>query len=201
MSTDDDKQNVTRLLHAAAGGDQAAGDELLPIIYEQLRGLAYAWLRQGAANQTLQPTALVHEAYLRLVGVEDPRWENRGHFFFTASRAMHDILVEQARRKASKKRGGDWNRRGLDHLAVATDAPPEDLIALSEALEQLERDDARSHRLVMLRFFGGLTLAESAEAMGISLATAKRDWVYARTRLHRTLTHSLSQALRVSADG
>jgi RNA polymerase sigma factor (TIGR02999 family) len=192
--------DVTQLLRAVGEGDSAAAAELLPLVYEELRALAAARMHKTPVHQTLQPTALVHEAYLRLVGTEDPSWDNRGHFFFAAARAMHDILVDQARRKASRKRGGGWQRGNVDQLVIAIDAPPDDLLALSDALEKLEKEDERGHKLVMLRFFGGLSLSDAAEAMNISRATAKRDWHFARTRLHKELTGPLTSALAIKSD-
>ena len=139
-------------------------------------------------GQTLQATALVHEAYLRLVGDDDPGWNSRGHFFGAAARAMRDILVEQARRKASLKRGGDRRREGdAADLAIAIDAPASDLLALDELLERLEEQDPRKAQVVMLRFFAGLTNPQIAEILGVSLPTVERDWRFARSWLQREL--------------
>jgi RNA polymerase sigma factor (TIGR02999 family) len=198
--TADDGMNVTRLLKAVGDNDAVAAEKLLPLVYAELRSLAVARMRKTPVGQTLQPTALVHEAYLRLVGTDDPGWDSRGHFFFAAARAMHDILVEQARRRASLKRGGGWNRTHADELVIAIDAPPDELLALADALEVLRHQDERGHKLVMLRFFGGLTLADAAAALGISPATAKRDWQFVRTKLHRELTDPLTRALAVESD-
>jgi len=136
----------------------------------------------------LQATALVHEAYLRVVRSEDPGWEGRRHFFAAAARAMREILIERARKKASPKRGGGRKRVDLGDLAVAIEAPAQDMLALDEALVRLEREDSRRHQIVMLRFFAGLSLAETAEVLGVSVPTVERDWRYARAWLHKELT-------------
>lgn len=179
--------SVTQLLQAAADGDSTAAEELLPLLYGELRRLASLWMEKTPPGQTLQPTALVHEAYLRLIGRDTLRFENRRHFFFAAARAMRDILVEQARRKASKKRGGELKRVDAANLILAIEAPAEDMLALNEALENLRRTDEKKHELVMLRFFAGLTAPEAAEVMGVSLSTVEREWRYIRARLHRAL--------------
>jgi RNA polymerase sigma factor (TIGR02999 family) len=175
------------MLQAAGRGDAQAAADLLPLVYGELRKLADSWMAKLAPGQTLQPTALVHEAYLRLVRWEDSGWESRRHFFFAAARAMHDILVEQARRKASLKRGGGRERLNPDGLVVAIETPAEDMLALSEALEQLERHDSRKHQIVLLRFFAGLTEREVSEVMNISLRTVEREWRYIRAKLHKEL--------------
>ena len=181
------EDSVTQMLQAASRGDAQAAAELLPLVYAELRKLADSWMAKLSPGQTLQPTALVHEAYLRLVRGDDSGWESRRHFFFAATRAMRDILVEQARRKASLKRGGDHKRVEPDNLVVAIEAPADDMLALDEALERLERDDLRKHQIVLLRFFAGLSEAETAEAMNISLRTVEREWRYIRARLHKEL--------------
>lgn len=185
-----DPDAITRLLDAAGGGDAAAAEELLPLVYAELRSVAESRMRRVPPGQTLQPTALVHEAYMRVVGGGDggePGFENRGHFFFAAARAMRDILVEQARAKAALKRGGDRKRVSAENLSLAIEAPAEDMLALSEALEAFEREYPRKHRLVMLRFFAGLTEAEAAELLGVTERTARRDWQFARAHLHGVL--------------
>ncbi len=179
--------DITRMLHAAATGDHQAATDLLPVVYGELRALAAAYMDKTPVGQTLQPTALVHEAYLRLIGKGQHDWQDRGHFFFAAARAMRDILVEQARQKASLKRGGDRRRIDADKLVIAFDSPPDELLALNGALEVLERDDSRKHRLVMLRFFAGLTTEEAAEVIGISVRTAERDWRFVKAWLHKQL--------------
>ncbi|MFG0284391.1 MAG: ECF-type sigma factor [Phycisphaerales bacterium JB039] len=181
-------ERVTAMLRAIREGDSRAAEDLLPVVYEQLRSLASARMRALAPRQTLQPTALVHEVYLRLVGRSpEDGWESRGHFFFAAARAMRDILVEQARRKASLKRGGDRARVSAEQIEIPFETPAPDMLALSAALDRLERDHPRPYQVVMLRFFGGLTAAQAAEALGVSLRTAESDWRLARALLHREL--------------
>lgn len=180
-------ENVTRLLNAAGDGDRQAAADLLPVVYAELRRLAQAWMAKTPPGQTLQPTALVHEAFLRLVGREEQSWEGRGHFFFAAGRAMRDILVERARERGRLKRGGGRRRVDLDNLAVAADAPGDDLLALDEALKRFEADYPWEHRVVMLRFFAGLSNEETAHALATPLRTIERDWRFARSWLHRTL--------------
>jgi len=180
-------QDVTRLLKAAGDGDRQAAADLLPLVYAELRRLAEAWMAKTPPGQTLQPTALVHEAFLRLVGRDEPTWENRGHFFFAAGRAMRDILVERAREKGRQKRGGDRRRVDLDNLAVAAEAPSDDLLALDEALKRFECEYPWESRIVTLRFFAGLTNDETARALATPLRTIERDWRFARAWLHRAL--------------
>ena len=177
------EHQITLLLQAASEGDSQAASDLLPLVYKELRSVAEARMRKVPPGQTLQPTALVHEAYLRVVGDEDSSFQGREHFFFVAARAMRDILVEQARRKASRKHGGEHRRVSADNLAIAIEAPAEDMLALNEALDQLERDYPRKHQLVMLRFFAGLTEAEAADIMGVDARTARRDWRFVRAWL------------------
>jgi RNA polymerase sigma factor (TIGR02999 family) len=180
--------DVTRILVAIEGGDRQAAAELLPLVYEELRRLARAKLARERPGQTLQATALVHEAYLRLVGNADPGWTSRGHFFGAAARAMRRILVDEARRKGSEKRGGERERMGLEEAEAFAPMANQDLVALDEALRGLESEDAIKARLVELRFFGGLSVAEAACALGISEATAKRYWRYAKAWLHREMS-------------
>jgi RNA polymerase sigma factor (TIGR02999 family) len=183
---------VTRILSAIEQGDPQAASQLLPLVYEELRKLASHKLAQEPSGQTLQPTALVHEAYLRLVaspGREsgEPHWESRGHFFAAAAEAMRRILVENARRKGSRKRGGDRARADLDLNQLAAPELREDLLALDEALHQLAALDAEAARLVQLRYFAGVTLAEAAQILGVSGRTADRLWAYARAWLHQAI--------------
>jgi RNA polymerase sigma factor (TIGR02999 family) len=177
---------VTRLLSALSQGDPHGAEQLLPLVYDELRRLAAQKLAQEGPGQTLQPTALVHEAYLRLVE-GDQSWDSRGHFFAAAAEAMRRILIDNARRKHSRKRGGDLRRVDLDTgalLAETSEHAAEDLLALDEALQQFEGEEPVKARLVKLRYFAGLSLADAARALGISLATAKRHWVYARSWLY-----------------
>ncbi|HEY7157587.1 MAG TPA: ECF-type sigma factor [Gemmataceae bacterium] len=176
--------DVTRLLNAIDHGDPDAADQLLPLVYDELRRLAARRLAREAPGQTLQATALVHEAYLRLVGVdEDRRWDNRGHFFAAAAEAMRRILVENVRRKRSLKQGGNRTREEFDEARLAAPEPIEDLLALDEALEKLASKDPVKAELVKLRYFAGMTIEEVAAALAISNATAKRYWNYARVWL------------------
>lgn len=186
--------NVTRLLQAASGGDLQAGEVLLRAVYAELRQMAQSWMARTPPGQTIQPTALVHEAFLKMVGTEKNGWENRAHFFFTASRAMRDILVDRARAKAALKRGGDRRRVDLDKLVVATDAPDEDLLALDDALRNFESLFPWEHRIVMLRFFAGLTNEETAQAMNVPLRTIERDCRFARAWLRDALVEEEKKA-------
>ena len=182
-----DRQPVTRVLHAAVQGDPKAAQDLLPLVYDELRTLARARLRKVPPGQTLQPTALVHEAYLRVVGSEDPGWDGRGHFFAAAAQAMRDILVEQARRKAAKKRGGDRQRVATEQAEPVFEPPSDDVLAIDEAVRRLEQDDPRKGQIVNLRYFAKLTSAETAEALGVSVGTIEREWRYIRAYLQREL--------------
>ncbi len=175
--------DVTRLLDAAAAGDPGAAADLLPLVYDELRRLATARLAAEKPGQTLQATALVHEAYLRLVGGADPGWNGRGHFFAAAAEAMRRILVDSARRKRADKRGGDRPRADLRDVPAAADLPPDDLLDLDTAFAAFEAEDPDKAALVRLRFFGGLSEAEAAACLGLSRATAARHWAYARAWL------------------
>jgi RNA polymerase sigma factor (TIGR02999 family) len=180
--------DVTRILSAIEQGDPHAAEQLLPLVYDELRKLAAQKLAQEKAGQTLQATALVHEAYLRLVGTgDDQRWDNRGHFFAAAAEAMRRILVENARRKRSGKHGGDLVRQDLDDIQLAAPELCEDLLALDEALNRLAAKDPVKADLVKLRHFAGLTIEEAAQALGISMTTANRYWAYARAWLHQDI--------------
>jgi RNA polymerase sigma factor (TIGR02999 family) len=176
--------DVTQILHAIEQGDPAAAEQLLPLVYDELRRLAAQRLAREKPGQTLQATALVHEAYLRLVEGRSQHWNGRGHFFAAAAEAMRRILVEGARHKRSQKAGGGRQRLDLDDLASWSEAdglgPDVELLALDEALEKLERRDRRKADLVKLRFFAGLTIEEAARVLGISTSTADNDWAYAR---------------------
>jgi RNA polymerase sigma factor (TIGR02999 family) len=178
---------VTRILSAIEHGDPHAAEQLLPLVYDELRKLAAQRLAQEKPGQTLQPTALVHEAYLRLVGVDEAlEWDNRGHFFAAAAEAMRRILVDQVRRKRRPKHGGDRRRVELDSEIVEI-GPQDNLMALEEALTKLAAEQPAKAELVKLRYFGGLTLEEAAACMGISLATAKRYWAVARAWLFASM--------------
>ncbi len=172
---------VTRILCAIDRGDLHAAEELLPLVYDELRRLAAQKIVREAPGQTLQATALVHEAYLRLVDKDQPQqWNSRGHFFGAAAEAMRRILVERARHKRSIKAGGDRQRQELPDIEAAGAGPDVDLLSLNEALEKLASQDKRKADLVKLRFFAGLTIEEAAQALGISTSTADNDWAYAR---------------------
>jgi RNA polymerase sigma factor (TIGR02999 family) len=176
--------DVTQLLDAAAAGDAKAAAELLPLVYDELRKLAAARMAEERPGQTLQATALVHEAYVRLVGGREPKnWNGRGHFFAAAAEAMRRTLVESARRKRSLKRGGGRHRFDIADVEPAVAGPNIDLLALDEALQQLERKDSRKAELVKLRFFAGLTVEQAARALGVATSTADEDWAYARSWL------------------
>jgi RNA polymerase sigma factor (TIGR02999 family) len=175
---------ITRVLEATQGGDPAAAAELLPLVYDELRRLAAAKLAGESHGQTLQPTALVHEAYLRVVGATpEAAFDHRGHFFAAAAEAMRRILVEAARRKRAEKHGGGLNRHDAAELPIAAPEPDADLLALDEALDQLAARDPAKAELVKLRYFAGLTIEQAAAALDISAATAKRHWAYARAWL------------------
>ncbi len=179
---------VTQLLSNLAQGEEQAAWQLLPLVYEELRKLAAQKLAQEAPGQTLQATALVHEAYLRLVGVDaDPLWEGRGHFFAAAAEAMRRILVENARRKRRLKHGGGRQKLELDEADFRIDPPDDSILAVNEALDALQQVDPPVASLVKLHFFTGLTLEDAAQALGISERTAYRDWAYARAWLARFL--------------
>lgn len=184
----DTSRAVTAVLNAATAGDREAGAKLLPLVYEELHKLARARMALLAPGQTLQPTALVHEAYLRVTGKADPGWEGRGHFFAAAARAMRDILVEQARRKAALKRGGDRKRADLVDADLAIKPPSEDILALDEAIKRLEADDPRKGQIVNLRYFAGFTAPETAAALGVSVGTIEREWRYIRSWLYTQLS-------------
>jgi RNA polymerase sigma factor (TIGR02999 family) len=179
--------DITALLNLAAHGDHAAARGVFPAIYGELRRLASAKLSRLPPGGTLQTTALVHEAYLRIVDRNPVGWEGARHFYFTAARAMRDILVEDARRKASLKHGGDQERIALDDAPWIYDKTPEDVLALDAALSKLEKDDEEGHRLVFLHFYTGLTFAEIADVLGAPLRTVERRWRFLRAWLAREL--------------
>ncbi len=179
---------VTRLIDAAATGDPRASTQLLPLVYDELRRLAEIRLTREPAGQTLQPTALVHEAYLRLVGSDDPGWDGRHHFFGAAAEAMRRVLVDNARAKRCGKRGGGRPREYPNFEAISAAAPDQDVQALHDALTRFAEEDPIKAKLVELRFFGGLTLSAAADCLGISLSTADRAWRFARAWLYTAMT-------------
>jgi RNA polymerase sigma factor (TIGR02999 family) len=184
---------VTRILSAIEQGDPSAAEQLLPLVYDELRKLAAAKLAQEKPGHTLQATALVHEAYLRLVGTEGasasrrPHWDGRGHFFAAAAEAMRRILIDTARGKAARKRGGAWRRMDLNRIDLATRAAPEDLLLLDDTLEVLARHDPEAAQLVKLRYYGGVSIEQAAELLGLSRSTAYERWTYARAWLYSEL--------------
>ncbi len=179
--------DVTQVLDALSGGSPRAADELLPIVYDELRRLAGRYLRDEPANLTLQPTALVHEAYLRLVGTDDPRWENRAQFFSVAAQAMRRLLIDHARRRRAAKRGGDRQKRSLEDVGEPSTDRDAYLVAMDDALTELASIDPQLSRVIELRFFGGLGVDETARVLGVSPMTVKRRWKMARGWLHREI--------------
>jgi len=184
----DQNKAVTLVLQAAARGDAKAAAELLPLVYNELRRLARSRMARLNPGQTLQPTALVHEAYLRVAGEMDPGWDGRGHFFAAAARAMRDILVDQARRRGSLKRGGDRGRVEASESDLAIEPPSEDVLALDEALKRLEAEDPRKGQIVNLRYFARFSNEETAAALGVSVKTIEREWRFIRAWLQRELS-------------
>jgi RNA polymerase sigma factor (TIGR02999 family) len=180
--------DVTQILFDIERGDPSAAEQLLPLVYDELRKLAAAKLAQEKPGQTLQATALVHDAYIRLVDVDRAQhWNSRGHFFAAAAEAMRRILIENARRKGADKRGGQRTRVSLGDANAAAVVPPDELLTLDEALERLEGQDPVAGQLVKLRYYAGLSLEQAAQAVGISLATAYRHWTFGRAWLHGQL--------------
>ncbi|MFH2000948.1 MAG: sigma-70 family RNA polymerase sigma factor [Planctomycetota bacterium] len=183
----DKEKTVSTVLKAVAKGDTEAGRDLLPLVYKELKALAQARLRALPPGQTLQPTALVHEAYLHVVGADDPGWNSKGHFFGAAAQAMRNILVDQARRKMSQKRGGGNVRVSYEQAEPMFEAPTGDILAVDEALKRLEEEDPRKGQIVNLRYFARMSTSETAAALGISVATVVREWRYIRAWLVREL--------------
>lgn len=177
--------DITLMLQAVARGERQASADLLPLVYEELRRLAGARMARETAGQTLQPTALVHEAWLRLVGDADRNWENRAHFFGAAAEAMRRILIESARRKSRLKHGGGQVRLDIDELELAAITPDDKLLLIDEALERLQSEDPETARVVVLKFFGGLTNEEIAAITGTSDRTVRRQWNYAKAWLFK----------------
>jgi RNA polymerase sigma factor (TIGR02999 family) len=184
----DSSENVTQLLVKWGDGDQAALEELMPLVYSELRRLAKNYLRRERQNHTLQPTALVNEAYLRLIDQRKPRWQNRAQFYGVAAQMMRRILVDHARQNKAAKRGGSEQQRlSITSAGQLGEKPDTDLLALHEALKELKTFDPQQERIVELKFFGGLSIEETAEVMGIGHATVERDWKMARAWLRRKL--------------
>ena len=183
-----DVSEVTQILEAIQRGEAGAADQLLPVVYEELRRLAAGKMAHEAAGHTLQPTALVHEAWLRLAGNENPKWENRAHFFGAAAEAMRRILIDSARRKRAVRHGGGQQRLNVEDLDLAARSEDDQLLEVHEALDRLAAQDKVKAELVKLRYFAGLTIAEAAHVLGISEPTAKRYWAYARAWLYREVS-------------
>jgi RNA polymerase sigma factor (TIGR02999 family) len=181
---------ITRILNSIEHGDAKAANELLPLVYDELRRLASQKMLREPPGQTLQATALVHEAYIRLVGVESQNWSSRGHFFAAAAEAMRRILIDNARRKGRYKRGGGQNRVDLDDADITIDGPSTNIIALDEALTKLAEEDNIVAELVKLRYFAGLTIEQAANILGVSRRTADRYWAYARAWLYQEITRA-----------
>jgi RNA polymerase sigma factor (TIGR02999 family) len=184
------KKEVTVFLKAWSNGDRAAADVLMTLVYDEMRKLAASYLRQQRSDHTLQPTALVHEAYMKLIDVSDVNWQDRAHFFAVAAQTMRHILIDHARAIATDKRGGDLHKIELDEAISFSKEQNVDLIELDEALQLLAIQDEQQSKIVELRFFGGLTIEETAEVLKISPATIKRDWAIARAWLFRQLKTS-----------
>ena len=184
--------DLSCILERAQAGNPKAAEELLPLVYDQLRKLASHKMANQPPGQTLQPTALVHEAWLRLVGGGERHWNSRGHFFAAAAEAMRRILIEAIRRKQSQQRGGNWQRIELDESTLVLERPASEMLGIDAALEKLGREDALAADLVKLRYFVGFTLPEAAEALNISARTADRLWAYARSWLREELEHGES---------
>ncbi len=181
-------QQVTELLHDWRNGDRQALDELMPLVYEELRRIAHRYMRRERPGQSMQTTALVNEAYLRLVGSAPAEWQDRAHFFAISATVMRHLLVDRARARQYEKRGGGARQVSLDEAAVVSPAQDLDLLALDEALDKLAEVDERKSRLVELRYFGGLSAEETAEVLGVSEITVKREWLKAKAWLYRELT-------------
>jgi RNA polymerase sigma factor (TIGR02999 family) len=181
---------VTQILDAIGRGNSQAAEQLLPLVYDELRVLAAQKMAREAPGQTLQPTALVHEAWLRLIGAETATFENRGHFFAASAEAMRRILIDRARRRSARKHGAGWERVDLEQIDVPERANDDALIQVAEAVEALSREDARAAELVKLRFFCGLSVEDAARALGVTDRTARRDWRFARAWLFNALSRS-----------
>src|SRR5262245_18715400 len=179
--------DVTRILERAQQGDPSGAEELLPLMYDELRKLAGSKMAQEAAGQTLQPTALVHEAWLRLGGSEQPSWQNRAHFFAAAAEAMRRILIDRARSKGRQRHGGQWERVNIEHVTIACEDADDTVLAVSEALDKLGAQDPMKAEIAKLRYFVGMTHQEIADALGIAEPTVRRHWAFARSWLYAEL--------------
>lgn len=195
-----DPDTVTRLLLEWRGGNRQALEEILPLIYDELRRLAHNFLYRERRGHTLQTTALVHEAYLKLIDQRDARWQNRAHFFAIAAQAMRRILIDSARKHVAEKRGGGGEKLSLDEVATISLGPDTNLIALDLALTQLAEIDSQQSRIIELRYFGGLTIEETAEVLSLSPATIKREWTMARAWLHQELAGDLGAQASLPAN-
>jgi len=180
-------EKVTELLAQISGGNRAAVDELMPLVYRELKRIAGGQLGRERVGHTLQATALVHEAYLKLVDQREVAWQNRAHFFGVSAQAMRRILLDYAKSRGRRKRGGDVRRTSFDEALAVADDRESDLLSIDEALTRLEQLDARQAKVVELRFFGGLSVEETAEVLGVSAPTVKREWAMAKAWLHREL--------------
>lgn len=185
---------ITLLLHAV-GKDESASEQLLELVYEQLRQIARQRMNNERAGHTLQATALVHEAFMKLVGDEQLSWENRGHFYAACAQAMRRILIDHARKRGAEKRGGGRGKVPLNVVDLAEESDPSQVLALNEAMDELERTDPRSASIVRLRFFAGLDVEETAQVLGLSTRTVMRDWAYARAKLFQMMSEQESEAV------
>lgn len=188
-----DSTPLTIALDAATRGDRRAAAELLPLVYAELRKLAHSRMAHLPPGNTLQTTALVHEAYMRVAGTHDPGWDGKGHFFAAAAESMRQVLVDQARRKKRLKRGGDKKRIDVADFEVPLASPVDDILAMDEAIERLKQDDERKAQIVVLRYFAGLTRDETAAILGVSVATIDREWRYILARLHKEIAEQGSK--------
>ncbi len=183
----ENRQEISVILKDWSGGNRASADVLLSLVYDELRKIAGNYLRKERSGHTLQPTALVHEAYMKLIDISDINWQDRAHFFAVSANVMRHILVDHARAKLAEKRGGEAQRIALEDAISLSNEPNIDLLAVDEALKELAEFDEQQSRIVELRFFGGLTIEETAHVVGISPATVKREWAMAKAWLHRKL--------------
>ncbi len=188
QKVNEEQQEISLILKDWSGGKNESADVLLPLVYDELRKIAAQYLRKERKEHTLQPTELAHEAYLKLIDISNVDWQDRAHFFAVSAQVIRNILVDHARAKATNKRGGDFQRIVLDENVSFSDEQDLDLLALDEALKQLATFDEQQSKIVELRFFGGLTIEETAEVLNLSPATIKREWTLAKAWLHKTLS-------------